>query len=219
MDPLEEARQAMVRRLRAEGHISDPRVVEAMARVPRHLFVPPGFRSMAYEDTPLAIGEEQTISAPHMVGMMLEALDLRPGQKVLEVGGGSGYHAGLVARLVSPGGRVISVERIPALAEQAKKNLREAGVEGGVDGVVGDGSRGLPHEAPFDRIFVTAAAPAVPPPLVEQLRDGGRLLIPVGSRHFQRLLLVERRGGRSVERDLGGCVFVPLLGAYGFRGD
>jgi protein-L-isoaspartate(D-aspartate) O-methyltransferase len=118
-----------------------------------------------------------------------------------------------------PGGRVISVARIPALTEHARINLREAGVEGDVDVLVGDGSRGLPPEAPFDRVFVTAAAPAVPPPLVEQLREGGRLLIPVGSRHFQRLLLVERRGGRTFEGDLGGCVFVPLLGAHGFRED
>ncbi len=214
-DPVE-ARRRMVQRLRQGGILHDDRVASAMEAVPRHRFVPEDYEEAAYMDEPLAIGRGQTISAPHMVAMMLEILDLRPGHRLLEVGTGSGYHAALAAVLVSPGGEVITLERIPELAARARGNLLRAGVEG-VRVVEGDGSKGLPSEAPFDRILVTAAPPSVPPPLVEQLALGGRLVLPVGNPFAQDLLLI-RKDEMGVHRtDLGGCAFVPLVGEYGFR--
>lgn len=210
-----EARARMVEALRGRGHLRDPRVAEAMLRVPRHLFLP-GMEDEAYRDTPLPIGRHQTISAPHMVAMMAEALDARPGMTVLEVGAGSGYHAAVVAELVVPGGKVWSVERVAALAEQAREHLAKAAYADRVEVVVGDGSLGLPERAPYDRAYLTCAAPAVPPPILEQLAPGGKLLAPVGDRTSQELLMVEKTARGTVERDLGGCVFVPLVGKHGF---
>jgi protein-L-isoaspartate(D-aspartate) O-methyltransferase len=212
------ARKKLVQRLVNEGIISDPRVVAAMEAVERHLFVPREIEEQAYYDTPLYIGEGQTISAPHMVGIMVQALDLRPGQKVLEVGGGSGYHAAVMAELVKPDGHVISMELIDVLAERARENIRRSGHSGLVKVVTGDGSLGYPPEAPFERISVAAAAPEVPPPLREQLSEGGILLVPAGSHYQQELIRVTRSKGEFREEDLGPCVFVPLLGKYGFEG-
>ncbi len=215
-EPYGGRQEAMVQRLERQGVIHSPPVVEAMRSVPRHLFVPRALRESAYYDTPLGIGGGQTISAPHMVGMMLEYLDLREGQRVLEVGAGSGYHAALAAHIVGPAGRVYSVERVASLARRARKNLEAAGLEGRVEVVVGDGSLGLAEQAPFDRIFVTCGAPEVPPPLLEELVNGGKLLIPVGSRYYQDLILAEVEDGKVRRKNLGGCVFVPLLGEHGF---
>jgi protein-L-isoaspartate(D-aspartate) O-methyltransferase len=172
--------------------------------VPRHLFLPPEMCEQAYVDTPLQIGEGQTISAPHMVAIMAEALDLHPGLKVLEVGGGSGYHAAVMAELVRPGGKVFTIERIPLLVEMARKNLEAAGYSEVVEVIEGDGTRGLPEHAPYDRISVAAAAPHVPEPLKDQLSDGGKMLVPVG--------------GSWYPENLGGCVFVPLIGEHGHKG-
>ncbi len=188
-----------------------------MEVVERHLFVPPEIEEQAYYDTPLYIGEGQTISAPHMVGIMVQALDLRPGQKVLEVGGGSGYHAAVMAELVKPGGRVISMELVEVLAARARENLRRSGHSESVKVATGDGSGGCPREAPFDRISVAAAAPDIPYPLKQQLAEGGKLVVPVGSRYQQELVRVTRSHGDLIEEDLGPCVFVPLLGKYGFK--
>lgn len=211
-------RRRLVENLERCGHISRPEVVEAMGAVRRHMFIPERQREDAYADHPLDIGEGQTISAPHMVGIMAEQLDLRRGQKVLEVGGGSGYHAAVTAHIVGPRGHVYSVERIASLAEMAKRNIGEAGYSAVVTVVVGDGSLGLLEHAPYDRIFVACAAPDVPAPLVEQLKEGGKMLVPVGAGHFgQDLVLVEKKGGKVVRSDLGGCVFVPLIGEHGFR--
>jgi protein-L-isoaspartate(D-aspartate) O-methyltransferase len=207
----------MVRRLMDTGYISSPGVARAMQTVPRHLFLPKELEQEAYSDTPLPIGEGQTISAPHMVAMMAEALELLPGQRVLEIGGGSGYHAAVMAELVKPDGKVFSMERIDALAERARRNLEAAGYVKWVEVVVGDGTEGLREKAPFDRISIAAAAPYVPQPLEDQLADGGRLLIPVGSRYLQELTLVTRQGGQITRKDLGGCVFVPLIGKFGFK--
>jgi len=212
---MDERRQ-MVAGLRGRGLVLSKKVEEALLKVPRHLFVPKEVRSQAYRDTPLPIGDGQTISAPHMVAIMAEAMELREGHKVLEIGAGSGYNAAVMAELVGPSGKVISVERHPALAEKAARVLREAGYEN-VDVVVGDGSLGYLEEAPYDRISVTCGAPRVPDVLQEQLRDGGVMLIPVGGMEYQSLLRVRNQGGRMLCEDLGSVVFVPLIGEKGHR--
>jgi protein-L-isoaspartate(D-aspartate) O-methyltransferase len=208
----------MVQRLLREGYLRTMPVAQAMRTVPRHVFLPRGQQRLAYIDSPQDIGEGQTISAPHMVAMMLERLELAPGLKVLEVGGGSGYHAACVAELVRPGGKVWSMEYVRPLAERSRANLSAAGVpEGEVLVIAGDGSVGIEDAAPFDRIFISCAAPEVPPPLLRQLRAPGILLAPVGSRHMQSLVrVVKDTEGRARREDHGGCMFVPLRGKYGF---
>lgn len=196
------------------GNISD-RVVEAMERVPRELFVPDGIRHMAYEDHPLPIGESQTISAPHMVAIMCDVLDLREKMMVLDVGTGSGYHSAVMADLVGPEGHVYSIERIPELVVYARRNLREAGIEN-VTVVEGDGSGGLPEHAPYDRINVAATAPKVPDPLKIQLKVGGKLVIPVGTCYQELVLVIRTDEGFELEHH-GGVVFVPLIGDHGFK--
>jgi len=191
-----------------------PRVISAMSRVPREMFLPEPLQSRAYDDTPLPIGRGQTISAPHMVAIMCTILDLQPGMNVLEVGGGSGYHAAVMGELVSPGGHVYSVERLAELAEAARSNLARAGSVN-VTVIHSDGSLGLPEHAPYDRISVAATAPGIPEPLKQQLKAGGRMVIPVGE-DYQELYLVTRKNGFSVERKMG-VIFVPLIGKEGFR--
>ncbi len=209
-----EERKRMVERLK-ELNIRD-RVLEAMLRVPRHLFVPPQYSREAYSDYPLPIGYGQTISAPHMVAIMCDLLDVLPGHKVLEVGGGSGYHAAVVAELVGKNGKVVMIERIPELAERAKNTLEALGYDN-VKVVVGDGSEGYEEEAPYDRIYVTAAAPEVPEPLLKQLKPGGKMVIPVGDA-IQELYVIEKDwSGRIRKKRWGGVRFVPLIGKYGFR--
>jgi len=208
----------MVKGLRDHGLVTDQRVLEAMERVPRHEFLPPELKEQAYMDSPLPIGMGQTISAPHMVGIMLEALELRLGHRVLEIGAGSGYHAALMGEMVRPGGRVYTVERLEALGSKAKETIERLGYDDVVEVVVADGSLGLPEHAPYDRITVAAAAPGVPKPLEEQLADGGRMLVPVGGQGYQDLTLVTRRGDKLERTGLGGVVFVPLIGQHGYRG-
>ncbi len=211
----------------ALGFARSPKVLRALMRVPRHLFVPPHLVDAAYEDRPLPIGHGQTISAPSVVARMTEFLDPDVGHRVLEVGTGSGYQAAVLAEIVAPSdeprerwGHVWSIERIPELAEQARRNLEAAGYADRVTVVVGDGSRGLPEEAPFDRILVTAAAPRVPEPLLEQLAPGGRLVAPVGSRYSQVLVVVDKlEDGSIVQRSDIEVLFVPLIGDYGFKGE
>jgi len=210
----EEEMERMVEKLIRGGYIHSPGVVAAMKRIPRHLFVDIG-RS-AYVDSPMSIGEGQTISAPHMVGIMLEALDLAENQKILEVGGGSGYHAALVGEIVGEGGMVYSIERIEKLALKAKHAVERIGLSERVRIIVGDGSLGYPEHAPYDRIFVTCAAPTIPPPLTDQLDEGGKLLIPVGGTYLQDLVLATKKRNKIKRKSYGGCVFVPLVGKYGF---
>ncbi|HYN14491.1 MAG TPA: protein-L-isoaspartate(D-aspartate) O-methyltransferase [Terriglobales bacterium] len=198
--------------LRARG-IRDERVLDAMARVPRHEFVPPEYHDEAYEDHPLAIGEGQTISQPFVVAAMLEALALRPEDVVLEVGTGSGYETAVLAELVRT---VYSIERIASLTERARAVLERLGYSN-VSVAHGDGSLGLPEAAPFDAIVVSAAAPHVPASLMDQLRDGGRLVIPVGSGFAQELQLVRKIGDASTTMYLDGVRFVPLIGREGFH--
>ena len=192
--------------------IRDERVVEALRHVPRHLFVAPAARDEAYDDRPLPIGSGQTISQPYMVAIMTATLGVEPSDRVLEIGTGSGYQTAILARLAR---EVISIERHEALAERAAATMKELGITN-VEIVTGDGSRGYAATQPYDRILVTAGAPAVPDSLKAQLSDGGRLVIPVGPGRFQHLILVERNGAAFTETEGEGCVFVPLIGAEGW---
>ncbi|MHA1650936.1 MAG: protein-L-isoaspartate O-methyltransferase [Candidatus Helarchaeota archaeon] len=198
-------------------------VIDAFMRVPREDFVLPHQRDQAYDDHPLPIGHGQTISAPHMAFIMCELLELKEGDIVLEVGAGSGYHAAICAEIVAPPnctnpGHVYTVERIPELAEFAKKNLAKAGYADKVTVIIGDGTLGYPEKAPYDAILVTAAGPKVPEPLIEQLKIGGRLVIPVGARHmYQDLVLVEKiKENKIIRKKVGGVAFVPLIGEHGW---
>jgi protein-L-isoaspartate(D-aspartate) O-methyltransferase len=210
-------RKRLVDSLKRRGYITKAEVISAMLKVPRHLFVPKEIESHAYIDCPQPIGSGQTISAPHMVGIMAEKLDLKPGQKVLEVGGGSGYHAAVVAQIVGTTGHVYSIEYVPELARWGEENIRKCKLSDIVTIVNGDGSLGLSEHAPYDRIYVTCASPDVPAPLIEQLADKGKLLIPSGGRHYQTLIFLQKKGNKIVQKDFGGCVFVPLRGKYGFK--
>jgi protein-L-isoaspartate(D-aspartate) O-methyltransferase len=210
-------RRELVRRLKDGGYVTSDRVLEAMEKVPRHEFLPEAMATLAYQDTPLPIGQGQTISAPHMVGMMLEALDLRPGMNVLEIGTGSGYHAALVAELVRPNGKVYTIERIESLGLRARATLEQIGYDDVIEVIIADGTNGLPEHAPYDRIFVAAAGPEVPGPLKAQLADGGILMVPVGGRMVQDLVLVTRSGDKYAERSMGSVVFVPLIGEHGYK--
>ncbi len=197
--------------LRRRG-IKDPRVLEAMGRVPRERFVPDDLRASAYDDKPLPIGYEATISQPYMVAAICELLGLSGDERVLDVGTGSGYQAAVLAELAR---EVVSIERVPELAASARATLDGAGY-GEVEVVTGDGTLGLPERAPFDAIAVAAAAPDLPPALYAQLVPGGRIVLPVGERRGQRLELVVRSPeGPAVLRSMP-CRFVPLLGSGGF---
>lgn len=214
---FETERKRLVQSLIDRGYISKKEVIAAMGKVPRECFVPLEYQDAAYYDCPLEIGEGQTISAPHMVGIMVENLNLEKGHKVLEVGGGSGYHAAIVAEIVGDSGHVYSVERIESLAKKAEENLKKCSFSNRVTIIIGDGSKGLPEFAPYDRIFVSCAAPTIPKNLIAQLKDGGKLLIPVGNRFFQDLIGCWKKGDRLLKENHGGCVFVPLIGEHGFK--
>ncbi|AAB88934.1 protein-L-isoaspartate O-methyltransferase [Archaeoglobus fulgidus] len=211
----DEKRERLAERLRQELNLSR-KVYEAIRKVPRHLFVPESYKNEAYVDTPLPIGYGQTISAPHMVAIMCELLDLREGDKVLEVGTGCGYHAAVTAEIVGKSGKVISIEYIPELAERARAILKALGYDN-VEVIVGDGSKGYEKEAPYDKIYVTAAAPDIPKPLIEQLKPRGRMVIPVGD-SVQWLIIVEKdESGNVRKKNWGSVRFVPLRGEYGFK--
>jgi protein-L-isoaspartate(D-aspartate) O-methyltransferase len=213
-DAMARARAEMVeRQLRGRG-VRDEHVLAVMGTVRREAFVPPDKHHLAYADGALPIAAGQTISQPYVVARMTELLAPQPGQTVLEIGTGSGYQAAVLAAL---GCRVVSYERQPELAATARDRLEELGYGDVVEIRVGDGSLGDPGAGQYDRIIVTAAAPAIPDTLREQLADGGRMVIPVGRRDHQELLLVERRGDEWLERSDGPVVFVPLVGAEGYR--
>jgi len=205
----------MVRTQLRDRGIRDERVLDVMGRVAREAFVPDNERGDAYADNPLPIGAGQTISQPYIVARMTELLAVAPGERVLEVGTGSGYQAAVLAELDC---RVTTIERDVGLAAAARERLERLGyTQHRIDVRTGDGTQGLPDEAPWDGILVAAAAPEIPDPLREQLGEGRRLVIPVGSRHEQQLLVVERHGTEWREWSDGPCVFVPLIGEAGWE--
>jgi len=206
-----ERRRMVETQLRNRG-IGDERVLGAIRRIPRHEFVPLDFRSQAYGDHPIPIGENQTISQPFIIALSLQALSLDGSESVLEVGTGSGYQTGLLAALARV---VYSMERYATLALGAETILSRLGLSN-VRVVVGDGSHGWPEFSPFDAIVVSAAAPSVPQSLLDQLSDKGRIVIPVGAPQAQELQLVRKQDGKAVVEVLEGCRFVPLIGAEGY---
>ncbi|AMV72204.1 protein-L-isoaspartate(D-aspartate) O-methyltransferase [Desulfuromonas carbonis] len=210
------ARRRMVEQQVVRRGVTDPMVIAAMLKVPRHLFVEEALRSQAYSDFPLPIGEKQTISQPFMVGFMTEALLLKGGEKILEIGTGSGYQAAVLAQIA---GQVFSVERHAALARKARLCLDAGGCRGVIVKVC-DGTSGWADEAPFDGIIVTAGAPAIPEEYRQQLKTGGRLVIPVGDRSSQVLFRITRLADNEYrEERLLDCRFVPLVGQHGWRGE
>lgn len=222
-EEFEEKRKNLVENLKKRNILTEPNVIKAMLKVPRHKFLPEGAISSAYIDSPLSIGMSQTISAPHMNAMMCELLKLKEGDKVLEIGTGSGYHAALCAEIVAPKnsqnpGHIYTIERHLELADRAKNNLNNMGYGDSVTVIHGDGTLGHPQEAPYDKILVTASSPKkVPPPLKQQLKDGGILCIPAGSKEWgQDLYVISKKGKDFDYEKITGVRFVPLIGKYGF---
>ena len=206
-------RERMVAEQLVPRGIKDARVLEAMGKVPRHLFVDEALRDKAYGDHPLPIGEGQTISQPFMVGRMTELLRLAGAEKVLEVGTGSGYQAAVLAQLA---GRVCAIERLATLATRARETLEGLGITN-VWVRTANGTFGWPDEAPFDRILVAAGGPSVPPPLLEQLAEGGRMVMPVGPANYQKLQVIDKIGGQPRVTEDSECVFVKLIGKFAWE--
>ncbi len=196
-----------------ERGIKDKSVIEAMKKVPRHLFVPEDIIEDAYDDRALPIGYGQTISQPYIVALMTELLELKGDEKVLEIGTGSGYQAAILGELVK---EVHTIERVEALAEEARKKFEKLGYKN-IKVYIKDGTEGLPEEAPFDRIIITAATPKIPDPLVSQLKEGGIIVAPVGERYSQYMLKAEKKEGKLDEHYLIPVAFVPLIGKYGWQ--
>jgi protein-L-isoaspartate(D-aspartate) O-methyltransferase len=218
--------EKLIQNLIKEGVLRSPRVIETMRRVPREKFLPENMRYYSAVDTPLPIGFGQTASAPHMVSIMNEALHLDVGSRVLEIGAGSGWHAATIAELIAPStaprsewGHVYTLEIVQELAEFARKSIMNSGYGDRVSIIHGDGSIGYAEKAPYDRILVTAAAPDVPKPLIDQLKPTGIMLIPVGSLSlFQNLIKITKgTDGKTKQENLGGVAFVPLTGEYGHQ--
>lgn len=210
---FEAMRKKMVEeQLKARG-IKDERVLKAMEKVPRHLFVEPNLAKDAYKDHPLPIGHNQTISQPYMVALMTELLQIKGGEKVLEVGTGSGYQAAILAELAQ---KVFTIEKIPPLAQEAKIRLDKLGYSN-IIVVVGNGTKGLEEYAPYDRIIVTAGAPSTPQPLLDQLNDLGIMVIPEGSRYLQELIVIKKKKDKIIKEKHESCVFVPLVGEFGWE--
>jgi protein-L-isoaspartate(D-aspartate) O-methyltransferase len=212
-DERAEERLRMVETQIAARGVKDERVLTAMRLLPRHLFVPAAYRDVAYSDCPLPIGKRQTISQPYIVAVMTELLAIQPEDRALEIGAGSGYQAAILGRLAKS---VISIERIPDVAEMAQENLARLGISN-VKIVIGDGTLGYPEQSPYDAVLITAATPDVPPPLIEQIAEGGRLVAPVGSRDLQELVRITKRKDQIIREFFGGVVFVPLLGRHGWN--
>jgi protein-L-isoaspartate(D-aspartate) O-methyltransferase len=211
-EQYDKERKRMVESQIAARGVKDPRVLEAMLRVPRHLFVPADMRDRAYDDSPLPIGEGQTISQPYMVAWMTELLEVTGNSRILEIGTGSGYQAAILCEL---GKDVFSIEKQAGLAQAAKERLHSLGYRN-IRIKVADGTLGWPEEAPFDGIMVTAGSPSVPQPLLEQLAESGRLIVPIGPSGIQMLNVIKRKGNEFQTSEVGTCVFVPLVGKFGW---
>jgi protein-L-isoaspartate(D-aspartate) O-methyltransferase len=211
---FEKEHEQLIQFLKLSRRITSKKVENAFREIPRENFIPEQLRDSAYSDTPLQIGHSQTISAPHMVAIMIEHLDLKKNHKVLEIGAGSGYHAAIASKIIGEKGHIYTVERIEELAKTAAENLRKTGIKN-VTVIKDDGSIGLQKNAPYDRIYVTCAAPKIPEQLIDQLKDPGKLLIPVGNRICD-LILLEKKEGKINKNSICSCAFVPLIGKKGF---
>ena len=217
---MKDERENLVERLFNQGYIKSKKVKKAMLKIPREEFMPPENSPYAYLDRPFPIGKGQTISAPHMVAIIAEKLELQEGMNILEIGTGWGYNAAVVAEIVGKKGHVYTIERIPALAEKARYNLIKTGYSDVVTVIDGDGTTGYPDKAPYDRIYGTASAPKIPEPLKKQLKIGGKLIIPTGSDYFQELVSVQRISNDDYQTtNMGGVVFVPMIGKHGWPED
>jgi len=216
---LEKARKDVVEHLERMGYIKDPKIKRAMLKVKRESFVLSDYKLDAYVDTPLPIPGKQTISAPHMHAIFMSALKLKSGDKVLEIGAGSGILLAYMKEVVGKKGKVFGIEIVPEAYKFAKKNLKKAKYDKEVKLILGDGSKGLPKEAPFDKIIVSAACPEIPKTLIKQLKRGGILVAPIGGLSGgQDLIYIEKtKKGKIIRKNLGGVIFVPLTGKYGYR--
>lgn len=210
-------KRELVKTLWDRGYIKTENVKNALLNVPREEFMTPETRDLAYLDRPIPLEHGQTISAPHMVAMICEQLSLESGMNVLEIGTGFGYNAAVVAEILGPKGHVYTIERIKALKEKAEQNLNKAGFTN-VTVILGDGTDGYLEKAPYDRIYATASAPKIPDPLMDQLKVGGRLLVPAGDDpNYQELVCIVRKGEKEFQTyNLGGVVFVPMIGKHGW---
>lgn len=209
---FEEAKNKLIAELRLEG-IKDEKVLDAFSKIPRHLFVPKEMLNESYLNIALPIGHGQTISQPYTIAVMLEALELKPNDKVLEVGTGSGYNAALISHIIGKKGKLFTTEIVPELTETSKKKLLSLGLKN-VKVVVCDGSLGYDKEKPYDKVIVTAACREIPPPLLKQLKNNGVLVAPVGHAYEQEMLKVKKVGKKLDVKNLGFFVFVPLKGAF-----
>ncbi|HOA82923.1 protein-L-isoaspartate(D-aspartate) O-methyltransferase [Thermodesulfovibrio thiophilus] len=213
MDKYKHLRELMVETQILERGIRDKRVIEVMKKLPRHLFVPENIIDDAYDDRALPIGHGQTISQPYIVALMTELIELKGDEKVLEIGTGSGYQSAILAELAR---EVHTVERVLQLAEESRKRFERLGYKN-IKVYIRDGTEGVPEEAPFDRIIITAATPEIPPPLVEQLKEGGIVVAPVGERYSQYMLKAIKKGNELERYYLIPVAFVPLIGKYGWK--
>jgi protein-L-isoaspartate(D-aspartate) O-methyltransferase len=211
--PRADERTAMVERQIAARGVHDPRVLAAMEEIPRHLFIPPPYDRAAYDDNPVPIGNGQTISQPYIVAVMTALLHPEATDNMLEIGAGSGYQAAVLSRLVK---RLTTIERIKTIADLARKNLKTIGIDNVVV-IEGDGTLGYPDNAPYNGIIITAATPDVPQPLLEQLAEGGTIVVPVGGRDLQDLITIHKQGTSFTREFHGGVRFVPLIGQYGWE--
>ena len=211
-----EENENLIKHLRSTGYLKSRLLEEALRKIPRHMFIPEGFRHLAYRDAPLAIGYSQTISQPTTVVAMTEALSVKSGQKILEVGSGSGWQAALLSQLVGVKGYIYSIEIVAELADYARRNIETLGINN-VEIILRDGSVGLREEAPYDRIIVTAAAPDISDILLDQLNVGGIMVIPVGNMYLQEMMVVRKKKSSIEKKSIGNFAFVPLVGERGFK--
>jgi len=208
--------EKLIEGIKCLEYLKSKNIEDALRKFKREFFVPPSMKHLAYRDFPISIGFNQTISQPSTVVAMTEALEVKEGDKVLEIGSGSGWQAAILSHLAGGKGKVYTIEIIEELAEFAKSNLKKLGIKN-VEVFEKDGSEGLKEKAPFDRIIVTAACPDIPKPLIEQLKDGGMMVIPVGNLYLQDMFVVKKFKGKIEKKSIGSFMFVPLVGKYGFK--